>query len=48
MYATGVGLILFGYSQAQGKSPSRFRIRDEGIFRRVKQRMRDWFYGDLD
>ena len=48
MYATGVGLILFGYSQAKGKSPSRFRIRDEGIFRRVKQRMRDWFYGDLE
>jgi cell division protein FtsA len=48
MYATGVGLILFGYAQAKGKSPSRFRIRDEGIFRRVKQRMRDWFYGDLE
>jgi cell division protein FtsA len=48
MYATGVGLILFGYSQARGKSPSRFRIRDESIFRRVKQRMRDWFYGELD
>ena len=48
MYATGVGLILFGYSQAKGKSTSRFRIRDEGIFRRVKQRMRDWFYADLE
>jgi cell division protein FtsA len=48
MHATGVGLVLFGYSQAKGKSPSRFRIRDEGIFRRVKQRMRDWFYGDLE
>jgi cell division protein FtsA len=48
MYATGVGLILFGYAQAKGKSPSRFRIRDDGIFRRVKQRMRDWFYGDLE
>jgi cell division protein FtsA len=48
MYATGVGLILFGYSQSKGKSPSRFRIRDESIFRRVKQRMRDWFYGDIE
>jgi cell division protein FtsA len=48
MHATGVGLVLFGYSQAKGKGPSRFRIRDEGIFRRVKQRMRDWFYGDLE
>ena len=48
MYATGVGLILFGYSQSKGKSPSRFRIRDESTFRRVKQRMRDWFYGDIE
>jgi cell division protein FtsA len=48
MHATGVGLVLFGYSQAKGKGPSRFRIRDEGVFRRVKQRMRDWFYGDLE
>jgi cell division protein FtsA len=48
MYATGVGLVLFGLSRSRGRGPSRFRIRDESIFRRVKQRMRDWFYGDLD
>jgi hypothetical protein len=48
MYATGVGLVLFGLSRSRGRGESRFRIRDESIFRRVKQRMRDWFYGDLD
>ena len=29
-------------------SHTRFRIRDESIFGRVKQRMRDWFYGDFE
>lgn len=47
MYATGVGLVLFGHS-ASGHRQSRFRIRDESIFRRVKQRMRDWFYGEFE
>jgi len=42
MYATGVGLVLFG--AAQDRDGARFRIRDESIFGRVKQRMRDWFY----
>jgi cell division protein FtsA len=42
MYATGVGLSLFG--AAQDRQQTRFRIRDESIFGRVKQRMRDWFY----
>jgi cell division protein FtsA len=46
MYATGVGLALFG--AAQGREDTRFRIRDGSIFGRVRQRMRDWFYGDLD
>ncbi|MCG8587956.1 MAG: cell division protein FtsA [Proteobacteria bacterium] len=48
MYATGVGLVLFGFSQTRGARHSRFRIRDESIFGRVKQRMRDWFYGDFE
>jgi hypothetical protein len=42
MYSTGVGLSLFG--AAQDRQRTRFRIRDESIFGRVKQRMRDWFY----
>jgi len=48
MYATGVGLVLYGQAQARGRGQSRFRIRDESIFRRVRQRMRDWFYGEFD
>ena len=48
MYATGVGLVIFGFSQSLPGVGSRFRIRDDAIFRRVKQRMRDWFYGEFD
>jgi len=45
MYATGVGLVTYGFSQ---QSTFRgFRIRDESIFGRVKQRMRDWFYTEF-
>ena len=44
MYATGVGLALFGAAQGRGRAQTRFRIRDDSIFGRVKQRMRDWFY----
>ncbi|MCP3986955.1 MAG: cell division protein FtsA [bacterium] len=47
MYATGVGLVLFGHS-CSDRHQSRFRIRDDSIFRRVKQRMRDWFYGEFE
>ena len=47
MYSTGVGLVLFGLSQQRGPAVSRFRIRDESIFGRVKQRMRDWFYAEF-
>ncbi|MDJ0787567.1 MAG: cell division protein FtsA [Myxococcota bacterium] len=48
MYATGVGLAQFGYRNHQGRGSSRFRIRDDSIFRRVRQRMRDWFYADFE
>jgi cell division protein FtsA len=48
MYATGVGLVLFGFSQSCSRATSRFRIRDDSIFRRVRQRMRDWFYGEFE
>lgn len=47
MYATGVGLVQFGFSQ-QVEQTRGFRIRDDSIFGRVKQRMRDWFYADFD
>jgi cell division protein FtsA len=48
MYATGVGLALFGADQARGRPVTRFRIRDGSIFGRVKQRMRDWFFGEFE
>jgi cell division protein FtsA len=48
MFTTGVGLALFGASRGRTHRHTRFRIRDESIFSRVKQRMRDWFYGDFD
>lgn len=48
MYATGVGLVLYGFGQNEERSTARFRIRDESIFRRVKQRMREWFYSDFE
>ena len=48
MYSTGVGLVLFGLEQQRSVRSSRFRIRDESIFGRVKQRMRDWFYAEFD
>jgi hypothetical protein len=40
--------VLFGASQARGRPNTRFRIRDGSIFGRVKQRMRDWFFGEFD
>ena len=46
MYSTGVGLVQFGFGQ-RPEPGSRFRIRDDSIFGRVKQRMRDWFYDDF-
>ena len=46
MYATGVGLVQYGFGQ-RPEPASRFRIRDDSIFGRVKQRMRDWFYTDF-
>lgn len=42
MYATGVGLVIYGSRQARS---NRFRIRDQGnIFDKVKTRMQEWFH----
>jgi cell division protein FtsA len=44
MYATGVGLVLYGAmneARLAGKGPL-FRIRDENIYSKVKNRMRQW------
>ncbi len=40
MYATGVGLVLFG---ARNRSAKKFRIRDANIFNRVMTQMKRWF-----
>jgi cell division protein FtsA len=40
MYATGVGLVLFG---ARNRESKKFRIRDKNIFNRVMGRMKRWF-----
>ena len=39
MYATGVGLVVYGAKNADRKI---FRIRDENVYRKVKGRMREW------
>lgn len=40
MYATGVGLVLYG---ARKQPLKKFRIRDNNIFNRVMTRMKKWF-----
>ncbi|MCJ7773355.1 MAG: cell division protein FtsA [Desulfobacterales bacterium] len=40
MYATGVGLVLYG---AKNQTTKKFRIRDRNIFNRVTSRMKKWF-----
>jgi len=40
MYATAVGLVLFG---ARNQSQSKFRIQDANIFNRLVTRMKKWF-----
>jgi len=42
MYATGVGLVLYG-ARHQQKEKKKFRIRDRNIFNRLMTRMRRWF-----
>lgn len=44
MYATAVGLVIYGARQVAGRSqPSKFKIRDEQIYDRLIKRMRGWF-----
>jgi len=40
MYATGVGLVLYG---AKHRPDKKFRIRDANIFNRLISRMKRWF-----
>lgn len=44
MYATGVGLVLFG---SQNLQEAKFKIRDQGgVYTKVKERMKNWL-GDI-
>jgi len=40
MYATAVGLVIYG-AQQQAASPY-FKIREENVYRKVKNRMKEW------
>ncbi len=39
MYATGVGLVLYGARHQDSKF---FKIREDNIYKKVRNRMRDW------
>lgn len=39
MYATGVGLVMAGDCSLSG---SRFKVRDNGVYQKVKDRMKNW------
>jgi cell division protein FtsA len=45
MYATGVGLVLYGarHYGVRNRGPQKFRIRDTNIFNRIINRMKRWF-----
>ena len=43
MFATAVGLVLYGVKQEAGQSEKIFRIRQKNIFNRVSSRMKKWF-----
>jgi len=40
MYATGVGLVIYGHQRRQ---EARFRVRNEGVIYKVKDRVKTWF-----
>lgn len=39
MYATGVGLVMYGSRSLQD---SKFKVRDDGVYQKVKERMKNW------
>lgn len=43
MFATAVGLVIYGVKQEEGQAEKIFRIRQKNIFNRVAQRMKKWF-----
>lgn len=43
MYATAIGLVVYGSKEMRRRKDKRFRIRDANIFHRVLARMKQWF-----
>ena len=43
MFATAVGLVIYGVKQEAGQAEKIFRIRQKNIFNRVAARMKKWF-----
>ncbi len=43
-FATGVGLALWG---SKRRAKPRFRVYDGSTFRKVRERMREWLYGEI-
>jgi cell division protein FtsA len=43
MFATAVGLVIYGVKQEAGQAEKIFRIRQKNIFNRVATRMKKWF-----
>ena len=43
MFATAVGLVVYGVKQEEGQAEKIFRIRQKNIFNRVAARMKKWF-----
>jgi len=41
IYATGVGLVVYGSGQLS--KSSKFRVRDTNVYAKVRARMREWF-----
>jgi len=43
-FATGVGLAIWG---SKHRARPRFRVYDGSHFRKVRSRMREWLYGEI-
>jgi cell division protein FtsA len=47
VYATGVGLLLFGHRQSMGHGPRPMKLRLRGDEEGTWDRMKKWFHGNF-
>ncbi len=40
MYSTGVGLVIAG---SKNRQEARFRVKDDGVYQKVREKMKNWF-----